>query len=83
MYNSSFLFYDYIYLQNMNDINTHIEICRSCDYEKILPHTMDFITKRCIFCNASLSGGIIGGGEIMKIHDDLIYFKEEEIHEEN
>lgn len=74
--------HDYIYLINKNDINTHIKSCTSCDYIKIQAHTVDNSTKQCVFCKALITGGIIGGGSILSLDDEIIYYKEEDEYSE-
>ena len=74
--------HDYIYVINKNDRNTHIERCTSCDYIKIQAHTVDNSTKQCVFCKALITGGIIGGGSILSLDDEIIYYKEEDEYSE-
>ena len=72
--------HDYIYLLNRKDINTHIEKCSLCDHTEIEIHVMDPSTKKCIYCNALVSDGIIVIGTNMG--DEIIYYKEEEKYNE-
>ena len=74
--------HDYMYGLNKNDNNTHIKKCTTCDYIEIQVHTVDQTTKRCIFCNDLITGGIIGGGSILSLDDEIIYYKEEDEYNE-
>jgi len=38
---------------------------------------VDNSTKQCVFCKALITGGIIGGGSILSLDDEIIYYKEE------